>query len=299
MDIKCKNCGGDVDILSNSGGVVKVKCTCCGSVYEHTPRASSAPSVSASQNLSGRINEMAGEDIYDRNIRAVVEITTEAGRASGYLVSSHGIIVTNTHAVTDNAGQPCRNVRAKINGKMYGAKIIALGDDHGGNGSGVDLALLGVDGDFFDCVRLGSSISVRNGESVYYIGNSQGEGTCITGGIVSDKDRVVDGKHYIMTDAATNPGNSGGPLIDRNGDVIGTHVSARVGAVGMKYAIPVDTVKDFIMAVARKAEISADMLCDTRINQREDFSLIWSGIKLLVEGIMYIKNLITRRRSRA
>ena len=281
-NITCKNCGGDVTVLNETSSAVTVKCTCCGSVYDHA-LIKAAPTTSR-QNASAN-PEMAGEDIYDRNIKSVGEISTESGQASGYLISKSGIVVTNTHAVTKNEGAPCTNIRVKVNGKLYKAYLMALGDDKGGSGNGVDLALLFAEGGSFDCVKLGSSKSVRNGEQVYYIGNSQGEGTCITGGIVSDRDRLMGNKHYIMTDAATNPGNSGGPLINKNGEVIGTHVSARMNAVGMKYAIPADTVKAFILEVANRAGLSTRDLSDSDISP-SDAGNIGTGLKVFNEGIM-------------
>ena len=122
---------------------------------------------------------------------------------------------------------------------------IQLGDNRGGSGDGLDVAVVKLSKmpRKATCVKVGSSAKIKHGENIYYIGNSLGEGLCITRGIISDPKRETGHGERIMTDAATNPGNSGGPLFNEAGEVIGIHVSARANAVGMKYAIPIDAAK--------------------------------------------------------
>ena len=91
------------------------------------------------------------------------------------------------------------------------------------------------------------SITVRTGDTVYVIGNSLGEGTSITRGIIGDRDR--NGR--LMYDSATNPGNSGGPVFNAEGLVIGTHVAGRCTdnggkAQGMNFAVPSHDVIEFV-----------------------------------------------------
>lgn len=87
---------------------------------------------------------------------------------------------------------------------------------------------------------------VRNGQKLYVIGNALGMGTCITSGIISDKRRMVNGKPRLMTDCAANHGNSGGPVFDEDGRVIGAIVAGIDSAKGMNFAIPADVIEDFL-----------------------------------------------------
>ena len=196
--------------------------------------------------------EFGGEEVFDKNISGIIEIITDYGVGSGFLISHEGYALTNTHVIVDAACKPFKTVGVRLNGRQIQASIIEVGDDKGGNGRGIDLAILklselpsGATPLTFDDSR-----KVRNGERVFAIGNSQGDGTCITGGIVSDANRVMCGKKYIMTDCAINPGNSGGPLLNAEGNVIGVNVSVRIDrrgnlADGMKYAIPSHEVMKF------------------------------------------------------
>ena len=97
---------------------------------------------------------------------------------------------------------------------------------------------------------------VRIGESIYVVGNSLGHGTCITSGIVSDRKRMVDGQMLMMTDSAVNGGNSGGPVFNTAGNVIGLIVSGIDNAEGMNFAIPSDDVLDFVRQVTRAKKLS-------------------------------------------
>ena len=240
------------------------KCTSCGIYIEDAATTcpycgtqnSSRPSYTASrQNFA--VKENSGSDIYENNINSVLEIKacgrTGAGRGTGFIISRDGLALTNTHVVTfDN--EAADSVVVRVAGEEVGARILRLGDDKGGNGAGIDAALIKLDRMPLKAtaVTLGRSADIKHGEQVYYIGNSLGEGLCITSGIVSDVGRHSHGKApLIMTDAATNPGNSGGPLFNEHGEVIAMHVSARRndrvnGATvdGMKFSIPIDYILD-------------------------------------------------------
>lgn len=84
------------------------------------------------------------------------------------------------------------------------------------------------------------------------IGNSLGGGTCITSGIVSDRRRTLEGKARLMTDCAVNRGNSGGPVFNEAGEVVGTIVAVTTAAEGMNYAIPADVVLAYIKSCGLK-----------------------------------------------
>lgn len=243
----CPNCGATLASRGNG----KYKCRCCG--YEYTDPSYVPPKpvqvVTPIVTPIVEVTRSSGSMIYEKNINAVLEIHASRGNmggsGTGFLISRDGIALTNVHVVTFNS-QPADRIRVQVAGREVGAQIIKLGDNQGGHGNGIDVAIIKLDTVPANatCVKLGKSSAVKHGEQIYYIGNSKGEGLCITSGIVSDNARNSGGKTYIMTDAATNPGNSGGPLFNDMGEVIGIHVSARIDAVGMKYAIPIDHARN-------------------------------------------------------
>ena len=125
---------------------------------------------------------------------------------------------------------------------------ILINDVVSGRGLGDDLALIRLSGVPVQAsvATFGDFNKVRNGEKVFVVGNSLGYGTCITSGIVSDRLRNVNGKMLLMTDCAINGGNSGGPMFNEKGEVIAVIVAGIDGAEGMNFAIPVDTVQQFL-----------------------------------------------------
>lgn len=90
------------------------------------------------------------------------------------------------------------------------------------------------------------------GEDVYAIGNSKGEGLCIVEGIVSDTHRVVSGNEYVMISAPVTNGNSGGPVFNSVGNLIGIVQSGRSDVSAMNYAIPVDVIQGFLVKAKRE-----------------------------------------------
>jgi putative serine protease PepD len=186
-------------------------------------------------------------DIYDSTNRSVVEISTSTtgGRAqgSGFVYDAEGHVVTNQHVV---AGGTEVNVRFS-NGSSYPATVI-------GTDGSTDLAILDVDApaELLKPLQLGDSSGLREGDPVVALGSPFGlEGT-ITSGIVSALHRQMTAPNdftitdSIQTDAAINHGNSGGPLLDANGRVIGVNAqieSNSGGSDGVGFAIPSNTVR--------------------------------------------------------
>lgn len=320
MAQNCIKCGGAVQASGNG-----YKCRCCGSTFasleELTPAArpvspspiSQAPIAHApkqhaatlpqSAPSSAMTVEMEPEDVYEQNCRGVVEIITEAGRASGFLISKKGLVLTNAHAVLNGSGTPCSQIFVKHGNTRIPSHLIALGDTDSSNPNNVDLALLRMDRVPADAIALtlGQSSKIKIGQHVYYIGNSKGEGLCMTAGIISDKNRKVGERYFIMTDAATNPGNSGGPLFNAAGEVIGVHVSARLEAVGMKYAIPMDTARLFLNTVEDQLKIPHNTLADNLVFDQTStesvsagviLTLVLSGISLIVKNIEFIQDIV-------
>ncbi len=236
--VRCKVCGGDCK--ERRGEYV---CSFCGATFTANEIAGKS-AVSA--------NEASGADVFEQNINGILEIRWQDSRyihsGSGFLISSDGYCITNTHVVTQEDGRSVGTVSVKINGEDLKATVVALGDNQHGNGSGDDLALIKL-----SRVPVGAKVlefedfsNVRIGEKVFVVGNSLGYGTCITSGIVSDKERNVNGHMLLMTDCAVNGGNSGGPMFNEKGKVIGAIVSGIDKAEGMNFAIPSKTVLQFI-----------------------------------------------------
>lgn len=193
-----------------------------------------------------------GVDVFESNINSVLEISWVDGKfrhsGSGFLISKEGYAITNTHVVTKESGESCKTVSVKICDENVSAEVIALGDSKHGNGDGIDLALVKLSRvpKLAHPIRFEKDENVRNGAKVFVIGNSLGFGTCITSGIVSDRSRNVNGKMLLMTDCAVNGGNSGGPIFNEKGLVIGAIVSGIASAEGMNFAIPSDAVQNFM-----------------------------------------------------
>ena len=242
MYVKCPYCG-NIDTVAIGGG--KYKCDACGSSFQQstTVQSSYIPVRGGSVRSTG----MGGEKIYDQCISGVAAIVCRdlGCCGSGFLVDSRkGLLITNAHVVLSDGGRPSRNILCYINDIEIPARIVRCGEV-----DGLDVAILQLSNVPSSCrpLKLGDSSRCRNGERVYHIGNSLGEGLCITSGIISDKNRNMgNGVTYIMTDVAINPGNSGGPLINDSGVVVGVCVAARVGADGMKFSIPINEAINFM-----------------------------------------------------
>ena len=217
----------------------------------NTGSTTSAPAISTNIPAHEQKSD-TGVDVFDRNIKGVLEITWSDGAhkysGSGFLISKDGYAITNAHVVTSEAGVSCRTVNVKLCNKSTTAEVVCLGDDEHGKGKGIDLALIKLNKVPEDAtvLQFAPFEAVRNGERVFVIGNSLGYGTCITSGIVSDRLRKVNGKLLLMTDCAVNGGNSGGPIFNEKGLVIGAIVSGITAAEGMNFAIPGDVVENFM-----------------------------------------------------
>lgn len=166
---------------------------------------------------------------------------------SGFLISDDGYIVTNNHVVsagTRNAVVESIKV-TMTDGRELNARLV-------GRDVESDLAVLKVEGDDLPFVRLGSSAQARAGDWVVAIGNPFGLGGTVTAGIISSVQRITgvgSFDRFIQTDASINMGNSGGPLFDLNGNVIGINsqiLSPTGGNVGIGFAIPADEARTII-----------------------------------------------------
>ena len=157
---------------------------------------------------------------------------------SGFIIDQKGIVVTNNHVISD-----AEDIIVRVNGdKEFKAKVI-------GADPLSDIAVLQLDTDEkFIPVKFGNSDKARIGDWVIAIGNPFGLGGTVTSGIISARNRSIGlsrYEDYIQTDASINSGNSGGPLFDMNGDVIGinTAILGRNGSIGIGFSIPSNSAK--------------------------------------------------------
>ena len=157
---------------------------------------------------------------------------------SGFIIDQKGIVVTNNHVIQD-----AEDIIVRVNGdKEFKAKVI-------GADPLSDIAVLQLDTkEKFTPVKFGDSDKARIGDWVIAIGNPFGLGGTVTSGIISARNRSIGlsrYEDYIQTDASINSGNSGGPLFDMNGDVIGinTAILGRNGSIGIGFSIPSNSAK--------------------------------------------------------
>ncbi|MFC4309589.1 DegQ family serine endoprotease [Steroidobacter flavus] len=161
------------------------------------------------------------------------------GEGSGFIVSADGYILTNAHVVAD-----ADEVTVKTTDRReYTAKVVGFDE-------ATDVAVLKIDAKNLPTVKIGDPAKLRPGEWVIAIGSPFGFENSVTAGIVSATSRSMPGSNYapfIQTDVAVNPGNSGGPLFNLQGEVVGINsqiYSRSGGYMGLSFAIPIDVASN-------------------------------------------------------
>ena len=181
--------------------------------------------------------------IYEKINPAIVTVDSQIpdglSCGTGCIIDKSGVILTSAHGV--DIGKTV--VVTMSNGQNYDAKVLKhLGDNK-------DIALLKIDAKKdLKTVKLGNSSKVKVGQKVLAIGNPFGFSGTLTQGIVS---RIDYAKNRIQTDAAINPGSSGGPLLNTNGDVIGINQAIynpdnNISNIGIGFATPINLVKEYL-----------------------------------------------------
>ena len=183
----------------------------------------------------------------------------EVGSGSGFIVSEDGLIVTNKHVVSDKKADYTVFTQ---DGKKYAAKVVALDPVQ-------DLAIIKVESDVkFPAITLGDSNGIKIGQGAIAIGNALGEfSNTVSVGVVSGLGRTVSAssqtgsfsetlENIIQTDAAINAGNSGGPLLNLRGEVIGVNTAMAQGAQSIGFAIPINIAKKDINQILANNKIT-------------------------------------------
>jgi S1-C subfamily serine protease len=211
----------------------------------------------ASQPVSPAVTRAAGDmsipDLVKLAEPSVVRIETNGGVGTGFVVSSDGYVITNNHVVQSASGRAATSVKVTTtDGADYQAKII-------GTDARSDLALLQIDAKNLTPLKLANLDNVLVGDSVVAIGfpldltGGEGASFSVTSGIISAKNRSIDEGSQILgaiqTDAAINHGNSGGPLLNLQGEVVGVNTAIApdntTGGVapGIGFAVGSDVVE--------------------------------------------------------
>ncbi len=241
---KCSLCGGTCESIGNG----QYLCEFCGNVFSDKDYSETKE---VDKNVAQNAND--GVNIFDKNVNGVLEIMcrdgNEAWCGSGYLISADGYAVTNAHVVLNSKSEYAAQCKVRVAGETVQANIIATGTkDRKYFVTPYDLAVIKLNYVPLTAVvtKFADYAKVCTGEKIFIIGNSLGDGTCITNGIVSD--RLRNG--LLMHDCAQNGGNSGGPAFNSKGFVIGTNVGCRLDngarAEGMNYSIPSDKTIEFV-----------------------------------------------------
>ena len=178
------------------------------------------------------------------------------GLGSGFIVSQDGYVLTNAHVVAGDGEVTVRLADAK---REFKAKVMGADER-------TDIALLKIEATGLPTVKLGKSEKLQPGEWVVAIGSPFGFENTITAGIVSATGRSLPAETYvpfIQTDVAVNPGNSGGPLMNLAGEVVGVNsmiYSQTGGYMGVSFAIPIEVALDVMKQLRAEGKVTRGRL---------------------------------------
>jgi serine protease Do len=208
----------------------------------------------------------------------------EVGGGTGFIVSSDGLVVTNKHVVYD---EDAEYTVLTNEGEKYPAPVLARDPVQ-------DIAILKISADNLPTVKLGNSDSLRIGQTVITIGNALGEfRNTVSVGVISGLARSITAsgggmleqlEEVIQTDAAINQGNSGGPLLNLYGEVIGINTAMALEAENIGFAIPINKVKKDVQDIQTKGRICYPflgvryVLIDKTIQEKNNLSVDYGAL---------------------
>ena len=257
---KCKICGSE-DIIEidkktdNLDTYIIYKCNACDGIISAVKEKP--------HNCSNHNQELSPVEIYSRVVPSLVKINSDIDEnkkvaGTGFAISTLGFIITNAHVITNvednDLEQTFFNINDNIaitdcNNQTYLCDLIGLDLKQ-------DLAIIKTnDVTNFKTLSFSDFNSIKTGERIFTIGNSKGEGLSITEGLISDKLRPINNLERILISIPVNHGNSGGPILDQKGEVVGMVCSGKKDAVAMNYGIPINQIVEFIKKVEKNEDI--------------------------------------------
>lgn len=243
-------------------------------------------------NASTSAGQLTIPELVKLALPAVVKIETPTGVGSGFVVSSSGYVITNNHVISGSNG----NIQITLNnGAQYKANVV-------GTDPGSDLALLKINATGLTALKMGTLANTQVGEEVVAIGYALdlGGAPTVTSGIVSAKDRAIQETSSILgaiqTDAAINHGNSGGPLLNMQGQVVGVNTAIAPnnenGGVspGIGYAVGADTVSAVYQQLKANGRVNRGFLGIQGFEQLLPGLAQQVGLPQSLQGIYLPKN---------
>jgi S1-C subfamily serine protease len=182
-----------------------------------------------------------------------------AGSGSGFVFASEGLILTNAHVVQGSSSGGRALTVVLPDGRICDGSVIGADDD-------TDLAVVKISAGGLSALTLGSAHTLRQGQLVVALGNPFGFQHTVTAGVVSATGRSLRARTgrlmngLIQTDAALNPGNSGGPLVDVQGNVVGINTAVIMPAQGISFAVSADTAHLVIPQLLRDGKVRRSYL---------------------------------------
>ena len=239
------------------------------------------------------VNPFPNDPFFNFQIPQQVQKGTQyqkVGAGSGFIVSSDGLVLTNKHVVSDSLAD---YTVLTNDGQKYSAKVLALDPVQ-------DLAVIKIQdaNKVFPAIKLGDSSGIQIGQGAIAIGNALGQfSNTVSVGIISGLQRTISAsgkgggfsetlEGIIQTDAAINSGNSGGPLLNLKGEVIGINTAMAQGAESIGFAIPINTAKRDIEQVIKTNKIIYPflgvryVLVDSAVKEKYKLSIDYGALVL-------------------
>ncbi|MEE0266035.1 MAG: trypsin-like peptidase domain-containing protein [Acutalibacteraceae bacterium] len=190
--------------------------------------------------------DFVAEDIYE----SVFVVYSGNSLGSGFSIGKD-CIVTNAHVIdqTDDV------VIKSYSGEEYSAFVVGINQEE-------DIAILGVDGVGFPYLTVADSSTINTGDDIYAIGAPKSMAYTLTKGVISAKSREVKGSKYIQIDAPINEGNSGGPLLNAVGQVIGINTLKMIDSEGIGLAIPMEVLRGYLVDIGLELDEKGNVISE-------------------------------------
>lgn len=234
------------------------------------------PEINVIQLSSLKVETLSSLEIAEHCTPAVFKITmfglngAEIGSGSGFFISNDGYALTNYHVVKNFPVMTATT----WDGGIYEINTICDIDKE------LDIALIKVDGSNFKALTLGNSDKVKQGQDIFTIGSPRGYDNTISEGIVSSVNRDIEGVPYIQISAPISPGNSGGPLVNVQGEVVGINTLSVTHAQNVNFSLPINFAKSLEVFSGLSFEDLLEYIYYPSYNQIIDFGE-FSNVRLL------------------